>query len=66
MNIFIYQFVFSVVVTFSFGDVLPKERDTCSSILGDLVDEIASYQDVVDEILDYTINGGFKGVTYDE
>lgn len=34
--------------------------------LGPLVKEIASYEDVVKKIIDYTVSGAFKGKTYDE
>ncbi|XP_060800704.1 carboxypeptidase Q-like [Amyelois transitella] len=41
--------------------------DKCTNVLPeDLKEEIAEYQDIVNEILQYVIEGDFKGKTYDE
>ncbi|XP_041972803.1 carboxypeptidase Q-like [Aricia agestis] len=41
-----------------------SEGNDC--VIGELAQEIASYKDVVERILEYTTNGAFKGKTYDE
>lgn len=45
---------------------LPK-TDVCAQILGDdLIKEIAQYESVKEQIVNYVIEGDFKGKTYDE
>lgn len=41
-----------------------SELKSCN--LGALADEIASYDTVVSDIIDYVVSGPFKGKTYDE
>lgn len=50
-----------------YKDVLVSEEDTCSSIIGnDVTDSIASYQIVVNAIVDAALNGDFNNVTWDQ
>lgn len=50
-----------------YKDVLVSEEDTCSSIIGnDVTDSIASYQTVVNAIVDAALNGDFNNVTWDQ
>ncbi|XP_026761215.2 carboxypeptidase Q-like [Galleria mellonella] len=48
----------------------PKKRKTYSELkscdLGNLAEEIASYDTVVKDIIDYAVTGPFKGKTYNE
>ncbi|XP_047989669.1 carboxypeptidase Q-like isoform X2 [Leguminivora glycinivorella] len=56
----------TLCITASQARVLSKES-VCQSLLGEeLIHEIASYGEVRDEILNYVINGEFKGKTFDE
>lgn len=41
-----------------------SELKSCD--IGDLADEIASYDTVVKDIIDYVVSGPFKGKTYYE
>lgn len=41
-----------------------SELKSCD--VGPLAEEIASYESVVQDIIDYTTTGPFKGKTYDE
>ncbi|CAB3256708.1 unnamed protein product [Arctia plantaginis] len=54
------------LIVASEAKVLNKNANTCEEILGPLVDEIRSYEDVKDKILNYVLNGDFKRKTYDE
>lgn len=55
------------VVYVLYKDVLVSEGDTCSSIIGnDITDSIASYQTVVNAIVDAALNGDFNNVTWDQ
>ncbi|XP_045763949.1 carboxypeptidase Q-like [Maniola jurtina] len=49
---------------------VPKKVKSYSELkscdIGDLADEIASYDTVVKDIIDYVVSGPFKGKTYDE
>lgn len=55
------------VVYVLYKDVSVSEEDTCSSIIGnDVTDSIASYQTVVNAIVDAALNGDFNNVTWDQ
>lgn len=54
------------IIFTSEAKVVSKEN-VCPSLLGaDLIKEIASYEIVKNEILNYVTRGEFKGKTYDE
>lgn len=64
------NFLSILITIFIIGSIeakyLPKNT-VCQDILGDdLIKEIASYECVRDEILEYVLEGDFKGKTYDE
>nr|XP_049696856.1 carboxypeptidase Q isoform X1 [Helicoverpa armigera] len=66
MNFFHVVFVTLFVIVVNEAKVL-KNSNKCHETLGDeLVEEIWGYENVKDEILDYVLNGEFKGKTYDE
>ncbi|KAF9415323.1 hypothetical protein HW555_006986 [Spodoptera exigua] len=55
------------VIVPSESRVLEIKSDRCEKILGsDLIEEIWSYKNVKDDILEYVLEGEFKGKTYDE
>ncbi|XP_013190143.2 carboxypeptidase Q isoform X1 [Amyelois transitella] len=67
MNIYICAFLNLIVINYGIGASLPKNTEECSNVLTEeLIKEIAAYDDVVNEILQYVIEGDFKGQTYDE
>lgn len=49
----------------TFGDTTDNEVDYCS-LPSDLVKEIASYAPIVNNIINETIHGSFKGTTWQE
>lgn len=50
-----------------YKDVIVSEEDTCTSIIGkNITDMIASYQTVVNAIVDAALNGDFNNVTWDQ
>ncbi|XP_013138556.1 PREDICTED: carboxypeptidase Q-like isoform X1 [Papilio polytes] len=63
LRILIYLFIFVV----SHARHVSKTSDICKTLLSeDLVNEIASYENVKEEILKYVKEGDFKHKTYDE
>ncbi|XP_059060164.1 carboxypeptidase Q-like [Achroia grisella] len=66
MNIYVLGLLF-ITLCLSQAKVIKEESDTCRELLSDeLIKEIGSYENVRDEILNYVIEGEFKGKTYDE
>ncbi|XP_034825738.1 carboxypeptidase Q-like [Maniola hyperantus] len=59
-----------VLLIISHVQSVPKKVKSYSELkscdIGDLADEIASYDTVVKDIIDYVVSGPFKGKTYDE
>lgn len=50
-----------------YKDIIVSEEDTCTSIIGkNITDMIASYQTVVNAIVDAALNGDFDNVTWDQ
>lgn len=67
MNSFTRILITLFIISVCKAKFLPKNSNSCRALLGDeLVNEIASYEDVKDEILKYVLEGDFKGATYDE
>uniref|UniRef100_A0A2A4IU93 Carboxypeptidase Q n=2 Tax=Heliothis virescens TaxID=7102 RepID=A0A2A4IU93_HELVI len=67
MNFFHIVFVTLCIIVANEAKVLNKNLNKCHETLGDdLIEEIWGYENVKDEILDYVLNGDFKGKTYDE
>lgn len=61
MNLFCVLFL-TVIVTINC-----ENANSCEDILGNqLIEEIKSYENVRDKILEYVIEGDFKGKTYDQ
>lgn len=64
------QMLILILGTFSFynvnGNVVPRNYNGQCNLDQQLIDEIASYKDVANRILEYVIEGEFKGKTYDE
>ncbi|XP_075972686.1 carboxypeptidase Q-like [Anticarsia gemmatalis] len=55
------------IIVASEAKALNKNSNTCSEILGnELIEEIRSYENVKNQILEYVLNGDFKRKTYDE
>lgn len=66
MNLFALIFGLFFLITANDAKAVAKS-DTCEDILDkELIEEIWSYESVRDEILQYVIEGEFKGKTYDE
>lgn len=64
---FLSVILFSLSLSVCLAKQLPKHEDKCHNLLGDeLIAEILSYEKVKDEILNYVLQGDFKGQTYDQ
>lgn len=65
---FCAKILFTLFIIFSSeAKYLPKKCNSCRALLGDdLINEIASYEKVKDEIFKYVLEGDFKRKTYDE
>ncbi len=49
------------------GRLASKNAENCEDLLDpELVDKIASYQETADKIIDFIVNGDFKGKSYNE
>ncbi|KAJ2950646.1 hypothetical protein O0L34_g8902 [Tuta absoluta] len=65
MNYLVPSIIFSLL-SLIYGKSLEKQ-DNCGKLLSnELIEEIANYRDVVDEIIQFVTKKEFKGRTYDE
>lgn len=58
--------LFTLVIV-SESKAVEKYSNSCEDVLGEqLIEEIKAYENVKNQILEYVIEGDFKGKTYDE
>lgn len=56
-----------ITITASETKTVEKYSNSCADILGgQLIEEIKAYENVKNKILEYVIEGDFKGKTYEE
>lgn len=59
-------FVYLLILCVVNANIIPQKRDLNCDLSEELVREIESYQAVADRIIEYVIEGEFKGKTYNE
>lgn len=68
MNLFyaILKILITTIIV-SESKAVEKYSNTCKEVLGEqLIEEIKAYENVKNQILEYVIEGDYKGKTYDE